>query len=210
RQEEAIAKLSAFVEKNKTVPALMQLAMIHEQLKHFDAARDTYEKLLTVAPNFPVALNNLAVHYSELGQSDKAYDLATKAREAAPDAPNIADTLGWISFKKGDYGRAGGLVEERADKMGGQPEIQFHLGMANYMLGEEGPARVALQKAADASIDFKGKDEARERLALLGIQVGAANASVRTELENYLRQWPNDPAALVRLAEGQEREGAAD
>src|SRR5262249_56977161 len=64
RQEEAIAKLSAFVEHDKTVPALMQLGMINEQMKHFDAARDAYEKLLTVAPNFPLALNNLAVLYS--------------------------------------------------------------------------------------------------------------------------------------------------
>ena len=78
------------------------------------------------------------------------------------------------------------------------------------MMGEEGPARLALQKAADASADFPGKDEARQRLALLAIQVGAANAGVRTELENYLRKWPNDPAALVRLAELQQREGAVD
>jgi tetratricopeptide (TPR) repeat protein len=211
RQEEAIAKLSAFVEQNKTVPALMQLGMINEQMKHFDAARDAYEKLLSVAPDFPVALNNLAILYSEhLGQFDKAYELATKAREAAPNTPNIADTLGWISFKKGDYGNALRLLQESADKMADQPEIQFHLGMANYMLGEEGPARVALQKAADASVDFKGKNEARERLALLGIQVGAANASARTELESYLRKWPNDPAALTRLAEVQQQEGAVD
>ena len=57
---------------------------------------------------------------------------------------------------------------------------------------------------------FPDKDEARQRLALLAIQVGAANAGVRTELENYLRQRPNDPAALVRLAEVQERDGAVD
>src|SRR5262249_15990753 len=68
RQQEAIAKLSAFVEKNKTVqaaPAMVQLAMIQEQLKNFAAARDTYENILTVAPNSPLALNNLAVLYSE-------------------------------------------------------------------------------------------------------------------------------------------------
>jgi tetratricopeptide (TPR) repeat protein len=82
--------------------------------------------------------------------------------------------------------------------------------MANYMVGEEGPARIALQKAVDASADFPGKDEARQRLALLAINVGTANAAVRTELENYLRQRPNDPAALVRLAEVQQRDGAVD
>jgi tetratricopeptide (TPR) repeat protein len=211
RQQEAIAKLSAFLEKNKTVPAMMQLGMIQEQLKNFPAARDAYENILSVAPNFPLALNNLAVLYSaQLGQLDKAYDLAQKAREAVPNEPSIADTLGWILFKKGDYGNALRLLQESAGKLPDQPEIQFHVGMAHYMLGEEEPARIALQKAADASADFLGKDEARQRLALLAIQDGTANPAVRTELEKYLREQPNDPAALARLAEIQQRDGAVD
>src|SRR5260370_30385409 len=147
----------AVVENNKTVPApaLMQLAMLNEQLKNFAAARDAYEKLLTVAPNSPLALNNLAVLYSErFGELDKAYDLAKKANEAAPNEPHLADTLGWILFKKGDYGNALRLLQESAGKLPDQPAIQFHLGMAHYMLGEEEPARVALQKAADTSADF--------------------------------------------------------
>jgi tetratricopeptide (TPR) repeat protein len=211
RQEEAIAKLTTFLEKNKSVPAFMQLAMINEQLKRFDAARDAYEKVLTIAPNFPLALNNLAVLYSErLGQFDKAYELATKAREAVPNEPHIGDTLGWILFKKGEYGNALRLLQDSADKLPDSPEIQFHVGMAHYMMGEEGPARIALQKAADAAKDFPEKDEARRRLALLAIPVGAANAAVRTELENYLRERPNDPGALARLADIQQQSGAVD
>ena len=214
RQQEAIAKLSAFVEKNKTVqavPAMLQLAMIQEQMKNFTAARDTYENILTVAPNFPLALNNLAALYSEhLGQLDKAYDLAQKASEATPNEPHIADSLGWILFKKGDYGNALRLLQESAGKLPDQPEIQFHVGMAHYMVGEEGPARIALQKAADSSADFPGKDEARQRLALLAINAGTANPGARTELEKYLRERPNDPAALARLAEIQQRDGAVD
>src|SRR5262249_33732262 len=170
RQEEAIAKLTAFVENNKgaqAAPALLQLAMIQEQLKHFDAARDAYEKLLAVAPNSAIALNNLAVLYSEhFGQLDKAYDLAQKAKEVANE-PHIADTLGWISFKRGDYNGALRLLQEGAAKLPNLTEIQFHLGMTYYMLGEEEPARMALQKAADASADFPRKDEARQRLAVL-------------------------------------------
>src|SRR5205085_2415469 len=38
RQQEALDKLTAFVQNNNSVPALMQLGMIHEQLKNFDAA----------------------------------------------------------------------------------------------------------------------------------------------------------------------------
>src|SRR5262249_2409070 len=151
RQEEAIAKLTAFVENNNTAqaaPALMQLAMINERLKNFAAARDAYEKLLTVAPNSALALNNLAVLYSErFGELDKAYDFAKRGNEAAPNEPHLADTLGWILFKKGDYNNALRLLQESAGKLPDQPEIQFHLGMAHYMLGEEEPARIALQKA---------------------------------------------------------------
>jgi tetratricopeptide (TPR) repeat protein len=213
RQEEAIAKLTAFVENNKgapAAPALMQLATIQERLKHFDAARDAYEKVLTVAPNVPFALNNLAVLYSEhFGQLDKAYDLAMKAKEAAND-PHIADTLGWILFKRGDYNGALPLLQDGAAKLPTLPEIQFHLGMTYYMLGEEGRARDALQKAVDAPADFPAKDQARRRLTLLAIPAATANATVRTELENYLRESPNDPVALARLAEVQQREGAVD
>jgi tetratricopeptide (TPR) repeat protein len=211
RSEQAVEKLNAFVEKNKDVPALMQLAMIQESQKHYPEARDAYEKLLTVNANFVPALNNLAVLYSErLGKLDTAYDLAKKAREVAANEPHTADTLGWISLKKGDYGAALRLLQESAGKLPDAPEIQYHVGMAHYMLGEEAPARTALQKAADASADFPGKDEARKRLSLLAIDTEAANSGARAELENYLRERPNDPVALVRLAKIQAREGAAD
>jgi tetratricopeptide (TPR) repeat protein len=214
RQQEAIAKLTAFVEDNKSAqaaPALMQLGMLNDQLKNFAAARDAYEKLLAIAPNSALALNNLAVLYSDrLGELDKAYDLAKKANEAAPNEPHLADTLGWILFKKGEYGNAARLLQESAGKLPDQPEIQFHLGMAEYMLGEEDPARIALQKAADSTADFPGKDEARQRLALLAIDPKAGNPAVRTEVENYLRKQPDDPAALMRLGEFQQRDGAVD
>jgi hypothetical protein len=38
------------------------------------------------------------------------------------------------------------------------------------------------------------------------IDVGTADAAAPTELDNHLRVWPNDPAALARLAELQARD----
>jgi tetratricopeptide (TPR) repeat protein len=211
RQNLAIAKLNAFVEKHKTVATLMQLAAIHEQQKEFPAARDVYEKLLTVSGDFTPALNNLAVMYSEhLGRLDMAYDLAKKAREIAPNEPHMADTLGWILFKRGEYGNAVRPLQEAATALADNPEVQFHVGMAEYMVGDEAPARVALQRAADASTEFAGKDEARQRLAMLAINVATADSAARTQLEKYLRARPNDPAAMMRLAQIQVRDGAAD
>ena len=211
KQDEAIAKLNALIEKNNDPRALMLLALIQTSLKHFDAARDAYEKVLAIAPNSALALNNLAAIYSDqFGQVDKGYELAKKAKEAAPNEPHIADTLGWILFKKGDYGDALPALQESAAKLPDSPEVQYHVGMAHYMLGEEEPARIALKKAADASVDFPGKDDARKRLSLLAIGIGAADPAARTELQNYLKEQPNDPAALTRLAALQQQDGAVD
>jgi tetratricopeptide (TPR) repeat protein len=212
KQDEAIAKLNSFIEKNpKDIPTLMQLAFLHTSLKQYEAAREAYEKVLDVNPNLALALNNLAALYSDnLGQLDKAYDLAKKAAAIAPNEPHVADTLGWIAFKKGDYAAALLALQESAAKLPASAEIQYHVGMAHYMLGQEEPARIALKKAVDANADFAGKDDARKRLALLAIGVGDADPAARTQLQDYLKQQPNDPAALMRLAALQERDGAVD
>jgi tetratricopeptide (TPR) repeat protein len=211
RHEQAIARLNGFIKTNKTVPALLQLARIHEQVKNFPAARDAYETLLTVSANDAPALNNLAVLLSEhFGQLDAAHDLARRAREADPNQPSIADTLGWILFKKGDYVNALRLLQEAAAKQADRPAVQFRVGMAHYMLGEEAAARIALQTAADASGDSSQKVEARQRLTLLAIDTDTANPTTRTDLDNFLRERPNDPAALLRRARLQLRDGAAD
>jgi len=209
--EKAIEKLSAFATDHDNVPALMQLAMIHDSMKHVRETRDVYEKLLSIDPKFFPALKNLAVIYSEQpGRLDEAYGLALRAREVARDDPNVADTLGWILFKKGDYRNALSLLQESAAKLPAAPAIQFHLGMAHYMLGDEVQARTALKNAADATEDFVGKKEASQRLALLAIDVAKADSAVRAELQDHLRDRPNDPAALLRLAELQERDGHFD
>jgi tetratricopeptide (TPR) repeat protein len=211
RQEEAIAKLNAFIARRKDVPALMQLARMQEQRKNYPAARDAYEQLLAVSANFVPAINNLAVIYSErLGQPDRAYDLAAKARDLAPDDPHSADTLGWIMFRQRDYRAALPLLREGAGKLPDLPQIQFHFGMAHYMLGQEEQARAALAKAVEAGMDFPEAEEARARLALLAIDPRTVDASGRADLAQFLKARPRDPAALARLAGLHARDGNLD
>ena len=212
RQQQAIDKLTAFVKDRKDPRAFMSIALIQESLGHFAEARDAYEKVLAGAPNFVLALNNLAAVYSDHlpGQMDKAYELAKKGRDAAPDEPHIADTLGWILFKKGEYRNALPLLQESALKLS-QANVQYHLGMAYYMLGEEASAREALQKAVDdAKLDSVESDEARKRLALLAIDPRTAESAARENLQKLLQERPNDPLALLRLAQLQERDGAVE
>jgi tetratricopeptide (TPR) repeat protein len=125
----------------------------------------------------------------------------------APNVPQIADTLGWILFKKGDYATALPLLQEAALKLSTLPEHQFHLGMGLYMVGQEEAARAALQKAVSAGAEFPGKGEAQARLAVLAIDPRTADAGARADLEKFLRERPNDPVALARLAALQQRDG---
>ena len=210
KQQQALDRLDNLAKTND-VSALMEMALIHTELKDFPAARDAYEKILAFNPNFVPALNNLAYLYSEpLRQPDKAYALAEKARQFQPNDPSIADTLGWILFQRGEYARALALAEEAAPKLPADPGVTYHLGMAHYMMGEEDPARVALQAAVQAAKDFPGKEDAGRRLATLALDVKMADASQVAELRKRLSESPNDPIAAGRLAAILERDGAFD
>jgi Flp pilus assembly protein TadD len=82
--------------------------------------------------------------------------------------------------------------------------------VAYYLIGDEPAARTAFQKALAIGTDFPGKEETNRRLAILAIDPKTADPSARSALEDYLRANPNDPVALLRLAEIQQRDGNAD
>jgi tetratricopeptide (TPR) repeat protein len=211
KQQQALERLNSLLVKTNDLIALMQVGILQDSQTNYPAARDAYEKLLTLNPNFSPALNNLAYLYLErFGQPEKAYQMSERARQLLPYNPATADTLGWILFKRGEFPRAIGLLEESAAKLPTDPEIQYHLGMTHYMLGDEAPARLALQQAAQHPKDFPGKATARGRLAILSIDVNTADAAAVSLLEKELRETPQDPVALLRLGGIEERDGAAN
>lgn len=212
RGVQALSKLDEILARApNNIPALMQKALIHERMSNYAKAAESYEKILTVAPQFGHCINNLAYLYSEhLGKLDRAYDLATKAHELLPDNPGITDTLGWILYKRGEYDRSVGPLSEAAAKLPRSAEIQFHLGMAHYMQGAEKEAKDFLRRALDLSKDFAGADEARQRLAMLEGDSNASDPQALAKLQKLLEKQPNDPIVLTRLAEVQAHNGAWD
>ena len=189
--------------------ALMTLASIREKQKDYAKAREAYEKLLALNPNFVPALNNLSYLYAEqFNQPDKAYELAQKARTLDPGNAAVADTLGWAAYKRGDYSQALTLLQESAGKLGANAEIQYHLGMAHYMMAQADAARAAFQSAIATPGDFPSKAEAQSRLALLGDGSGTASSFTADQLEKLLQKQPNDLVARMRLAEAYERQNA--
>ncbi|MCS7089713.1 MAG: tetratricopeptide repeat protein [Verrucomicrobiota bacterium] len=209
RQKEAVQRLEAVVESNpRDVVALMQLALLQTGLSNYVAARKVYERILEIQPRYAPALNNLAWLLAEyLDELDRAYELARQAVDLRPDEPASSDTLGWILFKRGEYNRALPLLQESARRLPEEAEVQFHLGMTHYMLGEETAARVALQTAIRLRPDFPQAEEAKRRLALLDLQVGAVDHTQLGTLEKLARQEPRDPVVWSRLAEVYARQG---
>jgi tetratricopeptide (TPR) repeat protein len=208
RPQEAVEKLNALVARStNNIAAWLQLGIVHHQSKNYPAARDAYEKLLTIDPRFFPALNNLASLYSEnLNQLDRARTLARSARDQRPDDPVVADTLGWVLFKRGEYSGALPLLQQSAEKLTKSSEVQFHLGMTHYMLGDQPSARSAFERSLAGGQEFPGKAEAEAKLALLS-KSAAEPASVAT-LEKQLAASPRDPLLRTRLANAYEQAGA--
>ena len=207
--QEALQKLNALVARTNDASAYLQIGGIHEQLKEYDAARDAYEKVLTINPNSIPALNNLSYMYAvRFDKIDRAYELAQRAHELRPYDPNVIDTLGWVLFKKGDYPGALLLLEDSAEKSPGDAEIQFHLGMTHYMMDEEDSARVALQRAVASKQDYANKDGSPERAWPRSIWTPPRpGLSALSELEKALKQYPDDPVILNRIGVLQEKAG---
>ncbi|HZR63886.1 MAG TPA: tetratricopeptide repeat protein [Terriglobales bacterium] len=207
---QALNQLQAELAKNpNNVSALMTLALLRERTNDFAKARDAYERLLAIEPKSFSALNNLAYLYAErLNDLEKAYDLARKARDLQGNDPAIADTFGWILSKRRDYRQALPILQESAAKLPDNPEVQFHLGMTAYMMGQTDLAKVALQKAADATKDFPGKEESKRRLALLNSDTDASTELSLPQLEAMAKEQPNDVITQLRLGEAYEKQGA--
>ena len=91
RLPQAIAALEDLLSKQAdNTQAMTVLAQTYEKMKDFPKARDSYERLLKVNPDSPIALNNLAYLYAErLDQLDKAYNLAHKAKGLLPADPSL-------------------------------------------------------------------------------------------------------------------------
>jgi len=208
----AIEKLEqAMVRNPKDASTQILIGFLHDDRKDYAAARDAYQKVLTMDPNNFTALNNLAYLLGEkFGQLDQALEMAQKAYDLNANEPNLADTFGWLLYQKKQYVRALTLLQQAADDLPNLAEVQYHLGMTHYMLGEEQPARLALQQSLRTGTEFGGVATARSALEVLDIDPLQASADSRSRLEKLVAENKSDSMALLRLAAIDQRDGRSD
>lgn len=212
RPAEAIANLDELLAKSpNNLSALLRKAYTLAAMSNYVGAAESYESILRLMPDHERAVNNLAYLYSEtLNRLDRAYELAARGHQLWPNDPELTDTLGWILYRRGDYDRAAALLTDTAAKLSEHPEAQFHLGMANYMRGDIRAAELSLRRALALSEAFPGAEEARQRLALLGSNTNESGLQSIADLQKLLHAQPKDPVVLMRLADLQAAQGAAN
>jgi tetratricopeptide (TPR) repeat protein len=187
----------------------MMKGALLERKQDLAGAAEQYERILLGNSRNAQAANNLACLYSlDPKKRDRAFELAKQARELMPKDPSIADTLGWILYRRGDYKWALALLQESADLVAEQPEVQYHLGMCQCAVGNEDAAREALAAALKSNLEYRGSDEAKDVAALLALSPDTSDPSARGKIEAFLAQYPENPAAWLRL--GAVHEGGGD
>ena len=143
------------------VESLSLLASTYERTGDINAARNTYESILSIYPDHGPSLNNLAYILSEQDiDLARAFELAKRAREEMPSDPSIADTLGWIAYKQGEYDWAVSLLQESARKIQ-HPDVHYHLAMALIKTGNNSEAELSLQKAIELGLASEKTAEAK-------------------------------------------------
>jgi predicted Zn-dependent protease len=212
RTQEGLASLrQAEARHPRDVGLLIQIGMLEFELGNRPAARATYEELLKIKPDSPIALNNLANLYAEhFNMPDQAYELARRAAELEPNDPSVNDTLGWILVKRREYRWALGLLQTSVQKLTNEPEAWYHLGVAQYMVGDDAGARASLAKATADARTYHGRDDATQRLQLLKADFNQLDAANLAKMEKYLGEHPEDPIVSGRLAARAERDGKFD
>lgn len=205
RKEDAASLLADHLKSNppQDIPLRMQLGSLLVELNRNEEARDCFEKLAALHPDFAPAYNNLAFLYSErLVNLDKAAASAKKARDIDPRNPAMADTLGWIEWLRGNYADALPLLEEAVTGLPGYPSARYHLAMTHDKLGHLDVATKELEKAIATQGDFPEKSAAVGRLAAL--KSGSADLPA---LEKLAGDNPADASAQLQLAKALEVAG---
>jgi tetratricopeptide (TPR) repeat protein len=147
---------------------LILLGELYEAKKDWTNARATYQKVLDIQADNPIASNNLAyVMLQQGGNVDVALAMAQTARRAMPDNANAADTLGWAYYKKGVYGSAIDLFKEAVQKSPNDPSFHYHLGLAYQQAGKPALAREHLETVLKMNPNFPDAADVKRVLAEL-------------------------------------------
>lgn len=142
------------------VAARLALADARLAAQDHRAARQEYERIITIAPDNIVARNNLAWLLWQEGNVSAALPHIETALELAPESPQVQDTAGMVLLAAGETERALGLLRKAADASPEDATIHYHLAQALHASGAAQQARQVLEQVLSGGEPFPERQQA--------------------------------------------------
>jgi putative PEP-CTERM system TPR-repeat lipoprotein len=142
------------------------LAQARQEAGATPAAAEAYARVLELAPNDVVALNNLAWLYYTAGDS-RGLDLAKQAFSLRPKSPAVADTYGWLLAESGESEKALPILRVAAAATGAEPDVRYHLAVVLARTDRAAEARTVLAQLLGSGEPFESEVKARQLLLKL-------------------------------------------
>jgi tetratricopeptide (TPR) repeat protein len=139
----------------QSVSALLILADLTLQTGRAEESAAANRKILEVAPNNVIALNNLAWFLcEEKGQYEEALEFADRGLRAAPEYLDLIDTRGVIRYRMGHFEEAvqdfSKFIELCPSHVRSLVITRFHLARAYAEMGRKTEARQELEEILSA------------------------------------------------------------
>lgn len=130
--------------------ALYRYATVLERMGNRAEALNVMERILSIEPDNPDALNFVGYSLAEEGRDlDRAQEMITKALLAKPDSPYFIDSLAWVYFKRGDTKKAWAEIQRAVSMPLEDPAIWEHYGDIAKAMGKRKEAARGYARALE-------------------------------------------------------------
>lgn len=177
--------LDAVEALSKTEPekeaVLFQRGAMYERQKNFEAAEQTFRKVIAQNPKNAGALNYLGYMFADRSiHLDEAQQMITKALELAPGNGAFLDSLGWLLFRQNRLDQAVVELKKALDdkNTSDDPTVHDHLAEVYF---KQGKVKEAIQQWEVAVAGFKAalpSDQDPEELAKVSKKLENAKVKV--------------------------------
>jgi tetratricopeptide (TPR) repeat protein len=201
--ELSISQLEAMAKEQPTdVIVQMRLGQAYRKQGAADKATAAYEQALKLNPKLIAAATELAqLNAGPLQNKEQALVYAKKARELAPADPQVAALVGKVAYQSNNFTWSYSLLQEAVRQRANDPSILHDLAWAAYSTGKVNEARDAMQKALAAGPGSPQAADAKEFLALTGLEENPKElAAAEIDVQKELKSNPEYVPALMAEA----------
>ncbi|MEJ2031947.1 MAG: tetratricopeptide repeat protein [Deltaproteobacteria bacterium] len=144
---------------------LFQYGLFQERTGHSEEAMSLMQKVLTIEPQNPYALNYVGYTWADQGVNlEQALSYIEQAVALKPGDGSIRDSLGWVYYRLGKIDRARAELEKARDLEPEDPHILEHLGDVYLDSDEPQLAKQAYKRAFELYEEGKEKQAVGRKL----------------------------------------------